>query len=224
MPIVIGMDAAWSGLGWAVCTLSGPFEVGHIKLSQKTWRMAILIEQLQYIEHVIAELEIRAHPDDNPPRVVIERAPKVYSRGNQASIGFGLGEIAGAIEVWACRPPWDYPWMPTPDEWRKWWWHSRKRQGRTALKRMAVGEVQRNLWSKCLEPFPLHVEPNDFEGPGVDVAEAILLGMGAARRIASPLVQGEAPAGPAAWKKARKDGTAYDVQQIHPQLFAGRKR
>lgn len=224
MPIVISFDASWGGLGWALCTANKPVASGHAKLGGRAWRMAALREVLAQLEHQVADLAAHSAPGDPQPRVVIERAPQVYSRGNQAATGFGLGEIAGAIELWGCRPTWEYPWLIPPDVWRRYWWAKPPRR-RARLKRQALLEVQRD---PRMAPHIADLawdgsEPQDYEGPAGDVAEAILLGVGAARRIASPLTADEAPKGPADWRRARADGTAWSAPPSYPQLFPNRR-
>lgn len=224
MPIVLAFDAGWGGTGWALCTANKPVATGYAKPGGKTWRMVALRELLGQLEHQVADLAAHSHPNDPQPRVVIERAPKFYAgRGNQAAIGFGMGEIAGAIELWGCRPTWEHPWLVTPDVWRRWWW-SKPPRGRTKLKRAAVMQIQGSPWRAEIEGLARDGrEPQDFEGPAGDVAEAILLGIGAARRIASPLTVNDAPKGPAAWKRARADGSAWTAPPSYPQLFPNRR-
>lgn len=221
MAIVLAFDASWGCLGWALCTANKPVRTGYAILKSRSWRMAALREVLAELEHHVADLSAHLRPGDSPPRVVIERAPKVYAgRGNQAAIGFGLGQIAGALELWGCRPAWSYPWLVGTDQWRRWWWHKLPR-GRVACKTAAVREVERGPWRHHLDGLDRHRDrEGDYEGPAVDVAEAILLGMGAARRDGSQLATpGEAPRGPVAWERARADGTAYLQEPRQPQLL-----
>jgi len=219
MPIVIGLDAAWGGLGIAICTASRPVYVAHHKPGGKKWRTAALIEILQGLEHHVADLAAHSMPGDPLPRVVYEKAPRVYAgRGNQSATAYGLGTMAGGIEVWACRRSWAYPWNVTPDVWRRWWW-AKPPKGRRKLKKAAYLQVINSPWKSLLDGLEIHKVPGDYEGPAVDLAEAILIGMGAARRLASPLTANEAPRGPVAWERERRRGT-LSRGTVHPQLIA----
>jgi len=219
VPIVLAFDAAWGGLGVCLCTANAPIYCAHHALKGRAWRMAALIPVLRDLELRIADLHVHAHPSDPAPRVLIEKAPQVYAgRGNQAATAYSLGHLAGALELWACRPTWSYPWAVPSDVWRSWWW-KRKPRGRKKCKIAAYNQVHGSPWRKWIDGLRVHDQPRDYEGPAVDVAEAILIGMGAARRLASPLTTGEAPAGPAVWSRARRDGTAHLQITTHPQLI-----
>jgi hypothetical protein len=223
MAIVLGMDAAWGGLGWVLCTSNKPVAWGHVKLASRAWRMADLRDQLHQIEHHVADLQAHSRPGDAPPRLVIEKPPPVYAgRGNQAATGIGMGECIGAIELWGCRPVWDYPWLVDPKIWRRWWW-SKPPRGRRRCKIAAFDEVRRSPWAGLLDGLDRDRKPGDHEGPAVDMAEACLIGMGAARRLGSVLSAGEAPKGPRKWARARADGTAFVLPPQHPELLTNRR-
>lgn len=209
MPVVIGVDAGWGGMGIALCTAARPVQVWPAELGRRSWRMAALVELLEEVEAAVCDLQAHAGPNDPPPRVVIEHAPPVYAgRGNQAATGWGMGELAGAIELWGCRRGWAYPWLPSTSAWRSWWW-STLPKGRAAIKRLAY-DTAAVQWGHHLQGLPTDKTITEskrrkvlpYEGLGVDVAEAMLLGVGAARRIASPLIPpDEVPAGPASWRR-----------------------
>lgn len=226
MPVVLSFDAGWGGLGWALCTANKPVASGHAVPGRKAWRMAAIRDLLGELEIRVADLQAHAGRADPRPRVVIEKAPPVYAgRGNQAATAWGMGELCGAIELWACRPTWEYPWLVTPDVWRRWWW-SKPPRGRTKLKRAAIMQVQNSPWRAHLDGHAWDGrEPNDYEGAAGDVAEGILIGMGAARRIGQPMLtkKQQPPKGPSAWARARLDGTAYLQPAQHPQLHPNRR-
>jgi hypothetical protein len=203
MRITVGLDAAWGGLGWSLATDQGPLAVGHVKLNGSTWRWQALSAYLdEVIAPTISDGELMLGADDPAVRLVIEEPPMVYSgaarakktapgeklgmAGNQAAVGYGLGRLAGALELWSFRRGGlAYPWLVDPRTWRAWWRVGGK--GRAERKQAAVGIVRASGWARHLEP---HKWTGDDGGAQGDVAEAMLLAVGAARRHA------EAPAGP----------------------------
>lgn len=230
MAIVLGLDCSWKCTGWALCGASGPIKVGYMRLSSKTWRMAALRGLLHDLEREIAELQAYSRPEDPPPLVAIERAPKVYgSRGNQSATAFGLGEITGACELWACRPTWAYPWLVPVATWRGWW--GIKAKGRIKAKAAALRVAIKLPGARDLL---LAVDPSIArldrpggptaeslaEEPVVDVAEAILQGVGAARQLVARYTSDPPPKGPQAWARARADGSAYTPHPRQPELAA----
>lgn len=183
MPVVIAHDASWKSWGWALCDPDGPIRSGVIPgLASKAWRWDGLAARLQGLDAELAELEATLPPDEPPIRVVVERAPPVYAgRGNQAATGLGMGQITGAILLWGTRPGrLAYPWEVTPGDWRAWWIDpgERKPRGRNAWKAWAVAKVERHGWDGHLGPYPWEGEDGGARG---DLAEAILIGVGAAR-------------------------------------------
>ena len=190
--LVLGNDAAWGGWGWCLATdTNGPIEVGWCKLGQRAWREADLRAYLDELDGRLAEAALEVlSPGDPSPRVVVEKAPKVYSgRGNQSVIGFGMGEVHGALKVHFARPDLAYPWSVMPDEWRPWWGLTGKRAD---VKRAAVHLVRRSLKREdLLEPW----WDTDPDGPLGDVAEAVLIAYGAAQRFEM------GPKGPRGWRR-----------------------
>jgi hypothetical protein len=199
MPLIVGIDGGWKGTGWAIANQAGPIEAGWIELD-RSWRKALLRDFLAALlsraEHHQAQIPQPAPP----PRLVVEKPPMVYSgRGNQAATGFGIGDLVGACELAGIRPGWAYPWTvpvgptPAPDNakkrqaWRQWWGIAAK--GRGSFKQHAYLYV-RATWPSAIAPF--NREPLD--GPRGDVAEAILLAVGAAKHSA------DAPKGPRSWR------------------------
>lgn len=203
MRITLGLDAAWGGLGWSLATDQGPLAVGHVKLSGSTWRWAALSAYLDdVIAPAISDGELMLAPADPPVRLIIEEPPMIYSgadrrrkanpgeklgpAGNQTAVGYGLGRLAGALELWSVRRGGlAYPWLVDPRTWRSWWRVGGK--GRGERKRAAVDTVRANGWARHLTP---HTWTGDDGGAQGDVAEAMLLAVGGARR------DSEAPAGP----------------------------
>lgn len=184
MAVVLANDAAWGGWGWALCRESGPVAVGHLRLEDAAWRWDRLAGELARLDLELGEAAAILAPGDPLPRVVVERPPAVYAgRGNQAAVGLGLGQLGGAILLWGTRPGrLGYPWELTPDEWRAWWLArgARRPSGRGAWKAWAVRLVEAMGWGGRLDPWPW---TGDDGGARADVAEAILLGVGAARRL-----------------------------------------
>lgn len=192
---VLAFDAAWGGMGWALCHSQGPMQTGWVKLRSKAWPMASLRDYLAGLDHVIADAQMALPAGCPPLRIVIEEPPAIYSGaargktgqpvGNQALTGFGLGRIVGAIECWACRSDLGYPWLVSPGEWRLWWKIGGK--GRAEKKHAALALTRAQGWQPFTVEFPFDPEEG---GARADVAEAILLGVGAASRLH------EAPVGP----------------------------
>lgn len=207
MNCVVALDAAWGGMGYCVATEQGPVYSGHVTLSGFTWKLAALD---RWLEDVLAPMAIEAEllrgPGDPKARLVIEQPPLVYAgkdrgfgkkradgepaqrgmAGNQSAICFGMGRLAGAIELWWYRRGLGYPWLVPPGAWRTWAKVGGK--GRNDRKRRAVEKVVLLGWGEHLRP---HRWKDDGGGPRGDVAEAILLGVGAAQHAK------EAPEGPA---------------------------
>lgn len=191
--IVLASDVAWDGWGWAVCRREGPLWTGHVRLAGgwEFWKLRRYLEDV--LEAELAEAKALRRAGDPPVGLAIERPPKVYRRGNQAATGWGLGKIVGPLAVWGTRPEGEelrYPWLLYPKEWRT--WHGLK-GGRDKVKARAVELVHRNGWGEHLAGHGGPVRDPDGkirQWPEADVAEAILLGVGAARR------PGEWPRGP----------------------------
>lgn len=218
MNVVLGMDAAWGGLGWCLATEQGPVSAGHVVLRGAAYRWPALLRWLDTtIRPEITDGELLRGPADAPLRLVIEEPPVVYSgasrgprapaggdlldrmadaaqqargearaAGNQSATCYGLGRLAGALEFWwAANPALAYPWLVDPAHWRKWW--KLGGRGRVERKQAAVDLVTTLRWGRLLGD---HKWNSASGGPRADVAEAILLAVGAARNAS------EAPAGP----------------------------
>ena len=195
MNLVLGMDASWGGLGWALGSDHGPLAAGHVSLSGRSWRWPALLHYLDHtIANEVADAQLLLGAGEAPVRLVIEEPPMIYTpsgpdrRGSQAAVGYGLGTLAGGLAMWWCaRPgaPLGYPWFVNPSEWRKWMGIGGK--GRIGRKRAAVDSARTRGWGKFLAG---HAWDEKEGGAVADVAEALLLTVGAARNIA------QAPTGP----------------------------
>jgi len=199
--LVLANDSSWTGWGWALCSNAGPIAVGHVQgLGGRAWRWAALRDELERLDLELTEAQALLGPGDPLPRVVVERAPKVYrGRGNQAATGQGIGQLGGAILLWGTRPGrLAYPWELEPGDWRPWWLEARGRRpkGREAWKAWAVRLVETLGWGDHLAPWPW---TGDDGGARADVAEAVLLGVGAAQHHRLGPV-GPSPARSPAWR------------------------
>lgn len=185
--IVLSADASWKTTGWAISDAKGPIVFGDARLSGD-WRYAkaqVLVRELR------AEAVDLAIGRDATPIAVIERAGTHYSwqdakrqagdkRGADPTVVVrGLSECVGAIALGTVWPGWGYPWLIEPNDWRAWWNLRGRREG---LKRAALALVGAH--------WPAIHRVLVRRGDEGDVAEAILLGVGAARR------ESEAPTGP----------------------------
>ncbi len=213
--IVVGMDAAWGGWGWCLADQDGPRQAGHVVMGppsrkkRSTHRTARLAAYLAGpIAHALADGGLARASASPRLRVAIELPPSQYATGRQ-SAALGLGRLVGALELWATRPSLAYPWMLEPTEWRAWWDIAPTRRGRNGddLKREAIFQVPARFGSQWVDPFPLgpkkkrkgapaRMPKTDTPGPRGDVAEAILIAVGAA------LYNDDAPAGPTSWPSA----------------------
>ena len=196
-------DLSWRGWGWCAGSEVGPFAVGHVAPDDREWRWIALRDYLDGpFAASVVDLQLRRGAHDPPVRIVIEEPPAVYSgasrggapgrpTGNQTKIGYGLGTISGAVQLWSAQrgDELGYPWLVEPMVWRSWWNIGGK--GRMEKKRRAVELVRLMGWGKLLEPYPWDPDPEAAGGAQGDVAEAICLQVGSARHIAG------APAGPA---------------------------
>lgn len=175
--VVIGIDGSWRSAGWTIATPAGPLAAGH--WAPGTYRERDLVRLLD-------RLSDQAEQVDVPPGrrfVVVERPPLVYSgRDNQAATAYGIGLFVGAVQAWTLLAAgYHYPWTPSTREWREWWWPGTGRQAKRSLAKRAAFETATASWPGLLDGWSPHTAEKQWEGPGVDVAEAVLLGVGAAR-------------------------------------------
>lgn len=189
MTVVLAIDPGWGGTGWCLAAPSGPFTVGHVVLPGKgsRTRYSRLVKWLD-------ELAALAGPiaADVRVRVVLEEAPEVYGgRGNQSATGYGMGTLAGAVLLWATRlalqepESYDWPWPVPVRDWRSWW---NIMGSRDVSKRAALQTVSTHRWGAFLQPWEpsrtetSHAAIDRMHARRGDVAEAMLLGVGAAMR------------------------------------------
>lgn len=212
MNLTVGFDASWGGTGWCIATQDGPKEAGFIR-TQGDYRMLKMVEFLHQLDLKIAGYQVQLSPASPPPVCVIERLPWAYSRmGSQVRTVYGISGCAHVIAGHYARPDWGYPWLipprgdkkkptkknpippPTEPGWRQWWGITGK--GRHAKKRSAIRTVRRLHWGYLLDALPLKggqdVDVNG-DGPRGDVAEGILIAVGAAKHRA------QAPKMPRKW-------------------------
>lgn len=200
MNSAVGIDPSWSGLGWCAATNLGPVACGHVNLD-RTWRWAAVEAfHREVLAHEVADLGLMRNATDPPPFLIIERPPPVYNQGkadaagklsnhivgNQAHVGYGLGLLAGAFQLWWVQRGWlGYPWEVEPRDWRTWWKIGGRGRGEKKLR--AIRLVESMGWGRHLAPFPRDGE--DY-APCGDVAESILIAVGGAQHAR------DAPAGP----------------------------
>lgn len=160
--IVLALDPAWGGTGWALCNAERPIRYGRaVPSGHWRWsRMDVLCSELRDLL-------------DEPARMVIEIPPNkhqgVRGRANRKTLR-GLSMCVGAL-IGALGPHCTgYPWELQPQEWRAWWGLQRGRRDR--LKAAAV--MMANGLGASLDA--------NRDGSD-DVAEAVLLGVGAAQRL-----------------------------------------
>jgi len=206
---VLSVDPSWSGLGWAVCTAAGPLACGAASVSGR-WRWERLRAWLDELDAELVEHALSLQPADPPLRLVLEQIPWVYSGakcpkckggphrssctacrgsgrrgGNQAATAYGSGLVSGGLLLHCTGPQWGYPWEVQVRVWRGWWGIRGKRE---ACKLQAIRTVT-GLWPTALAGFS-ETDRRRAEGKAAGAAEAILLGVGAARHIQ------DAPTGP----------------------------
>lgn len=186
----IGIDAAWGGMGLCLATQHGPVEVCHVALKGRTYRYHALLEWADAnVERMMQRAELRSDDGDPPCILAIEEAPMVYStksrgggKGNQAQICYSLGTLAGALSMYwiEARRRAEVapvaPWLVPVGEWRSWW--RIKGGGRGSLKAAAITCVHQQGWERHLAGL---VYDQEDGGPMGDVAEGILVAVGAAR-------------------------------------------
>jgi len=171
----IGHDGSWNGHGWALCTADGPFFVGWSRHSHENSDRFFHLDRFLLGPYAEAVEMAREAGAPAAPLVALERPHKGKHRS--AAVPYSLGQLTGALALDAHRRG-----LPavelTPDEWRKWWRIGGR--GRKAKKTYAVDLVELMNWGSFLDPYQDGKGP---EGKIGDVAEAILIGTGAARRL-----------------------------------------
>lgn len=194
--LALGMDAAWGGLGVCLADRGQPLRTWHTVLpaslgAARTDRLREFLDDIRD--------DVRSYLQDGAVvRTVVERIPDVYGgRGNQAAVGYGLGRMAGAIEMWAAVVALgDSRWHPAPwmvgtvdDEhgvgWRPWWMpagHSRRKVTREAWKAWSLRMVESQGWWAFMAPAQ-RTGAKATEHAQEDMAEAILIACGASTRL-----------------------------------------
>lgn len=155
--IVLAFDPGQTATGWAVCDALGPLllhgarTAGVIKPGKKTWTG--LARGLDAILPLCADVTCAA--------VEVPGTHGSIHGGRETQTVRGVSMAAGAVALWAAR--WGEPWELEPMIWRRWWGIAGKT--RAEGKSAAQALVRAQGWG---EHSP-------------DVAEAILIGVGAAR-------------------------------------------
>jgi len=191
MPVVIGHDPSWGGYGYCLATRRGPVSVGWVSLKGQKDRLAAFLDfERDTLGPLRAEADLLVAIDggegDEQPFEIAEdvlrkHAPKYQGKGgNQAATGFALGEISALIRRGAYRPGWLAPWLVPIPTWRAW---HRLKGARLNVKVGAIQTVKYLGYGDLLEPYPDHLHRKRPDtGPKGDVAEAILIAVGAAAR------------------------------------------
>lgn len=189
MPHVVSLDPSWGGCGYALCNEGGPLESGWIKLGT-TWKWDTLAAFLAGpLSHLVVDAVLATRLGEPMPRVAVE-IPAMIHRGSSHTTVRGVALATGPFLAWGVQPErLAYPWALEPRPWRAWWRITVR--GRPAKKLAAVRIVQGLGWGAHLAHHPT---ASDDQGPRGDVAEAILIGVGAARHHA------DGPRGPAKWR------------------------
>lgn len=188
MPVVIGHDSSWGGHGLCLATQAGPIAVEWVGLKGRKDRIAAFVEfeTTGSLATMRAEADLRSAIDGRDglemPFEIVEGCPPVYRRGNQAETCYALGEVSALIRRGARRPGWLLPWLCPVMTWRAWYG---LKGDRLKVKLGAIQLVKYYGWGALLEPYPDHLHRKRPDtGPKGDVAEAILLAVGAAKRPA----------------------------------------
>lgn len=172
--VVLGLDAAWGGLGWCVATKDGPYAAGWGAPGRRPARR---IEDLAGLLEV-ARGRVDAIARGQGARIVVavEEPPPVFmGQANKTAIGVGLGRAIGATTMFfALRLP-----LATIEDipiatWRGWWRPLVRGRKREELKASAVAAVRTLGWAS-------HLPSKGGKDAPADVAEAILLAVGRAR-------------------------------------------
>lgn len=182
-------DAAWGGWGQAVCDENGPIHAAWTKIGRRAWRWDALRLDLGGLSDLAHQI---AAERQDVARVVVEAALPNARRTvngrprNQVQTSHALGQLYGVIMLEGARRAaadgWGYPWGVSPADWRAWWgWPA----GGPNAKSAAVSMVHDMGWGAHLA-----AHGTDPHGRCGDVAEAILIGVGACRNAKA------APVGP----------------------------
>ena len=184
--IVIAHDAAWGGWGLAICRASGPIATGHVVLGRRVRRWQALAAECHAEGGLLVDAISRARreaAEGEPIRAFVEAAARVAPRGTDgrkiaagSRTASGLGEITGPILVASALHLDVEPWSHDAGVWRSWWGIAGG--DRAAKKAKAVALVRSLGWGAHLDPWPATGRDG---GKRADVAEAILMGVGAAK-------------------------------------------
>lgn len=201
MTLVVGHDAAWGGWGACIAVGETPIAVRHVALSGRRWRWDALAAELVALRQWVEQHQLAADADQ--VLTVVEHSPTHYSRAtrgratNEAVVNWALGSLAGPILTNAAAWGWRSPWDLDVKTWRSWWGIAGG-GSRTATKGAAINMVVSLGWQQHLVEYGWQrgclSSPTSAakiaEGPCGDVAEAILIALGASMRL------NLAPAGP----------------------------
>lgn len=152
-PRILAFDPSWTQTGWALCRRDGPERVGALTPSRSR-RWTDLRQKL-------AALPVPAIHG-----VVLEQPGQHggLHGGRDAATVRGLSLCVGGIALWAAAS-YGEPWLVEPHAWRRWW--GLGGDDRATGKVRAIALVAAQGWGDH----------------GADVAEAILIGVGAARNV-----------------------------------------
>lgn len=179
--LVLSLDAAWGGLGWAIGTAKGPIASG-VARPTGTWRWArldLILEALIRRTEEVAEA-MREQGVDVEIVMVVEWPGTHHTNktGKNDRVKLrALAAIVGACLLMGYRDGWAYPWAIEPNEWRvEFGWRGGERETLKKYARLLVA----SKWP--------HLAAMSRADKGADQCEAILLGWAActARYIERP--------------------------------------
>lgn len=196
----MALDPGWSKTAWAVCVRTGPLTTGVFRPD------SVYRPQMVALELTNAALADGHHLDG----VLVESLPSVLSTSGSRPLtpesAQGVGELRGHIMAWAAANETPsasvQPGGKRSAGWRSWWIDPRRRAPR--------GTAQWKLWAYRLvvmlgwgDAVQSHLgEPSDPNDERCDVAEAVLMGVGAIRHgVAFPSPKRELhPTGRVLWR------------------------
>lgn len=208
--------------GWSICDRDGPISAGRVPLSgDHQWARLHRLLGLVREQAATAAQDLRAR--QGLPvlvRLVVEDAPLKYARPSAAKgatnaaaassadrrtlrqvakVGGAFGaHVGGDVE----------PLFVEPEEWRGWWTPTRGRSAnRTAVKAWAMGMVSR-CWPAAYSALA-KAGDRGLE----DVSEAIMIGVGAARRF-----EATGMAAPQTWTPRLADGAVWGLDWSRPEV------